>query len=334
MKLTQFPLQQFDSFYTRRLKTRIDDLFSRPVTGVAGRTITCINRTSDDHCQSFKFQGDTTQAFNISSYNYLGFAQSRGGCADTVETVLENYGVGACGTRAEVGTLDIHKDVERLVARFMGTEDSLCVSMGFATNSTVLPAIMSKGCLVISDELNHASIRFGARMSGAMIRSFKHNDMQDLENLLRECISQGQPRTHRPWKRILLIVEGLYSMEGTLVNLPAIMEMKQRYKFYLWIDEAHSVGALGPRGRGVCDYFDVDPRQVDILMGTFTKSYVLAGNLSQPSILILVPQIRRCWRLHCWKQGSHQQAAPHKPLLSLFRLYGPTCRSADHCGHG
>lgn len=158
------------------------------------------------------------------------------------------------------------------MARFMGTEDATVVSMGFATNSTVLPAIVSKGCLIISDELNHASIRFGARMSGAMVRSFKHNNMDDLENLLRECISQGQPRTHRPWKKILVIVEGLYSMEGTLVNLPVMMNLKRKYKFYLWIDEAHSVGALGPRGRGVCDYFDIDPRQVDILMGTFTKS--------------------------------------------------------------
>lgn len=267
-----FLSSQFDSFYTRRLKTRIDDLFSRPVTGVAGRTITCIDRISDDYCRSFQYTGDTVQAFNISSYNYLGFAQSRGGCADTVETVLKSHGVGSCGTRAEVGTLDIHHDVERLVARFMGTEDATVVSMGFATNSTVLPAIVSKGCLIISDELNHASIRFGARMSGAMVRSFKHNNMEDLESLLRECISQGQPRTHRPWKKILVIVEGLYSMEGTLVNLPVMMELKQKYKFYLWIDEAHSVGALGPRGRGVCDYFDIDPRQVDILMGTFTKS--------------------------------------------------------------
>lgn len=265
---------QFDSFYTRRLKTRIDDLFSRPVTGVAGRTITCIDRTSDDFCNSFHFTGNTFQALNIGSYNYLGFAQSRGGCSDTVETVMDTHGVTACSTRAEVGTLDIHHDVERLVSRFMGTEDSLAVSMGFATNSTVIPALASKGCLIISDELNHASIRFGARMSGAMVRSFKHNDMTDFENLLRECISQGQPRTHRPWKKILVVVEGLYSMEGTLVNLPVIMDLKRKYKFYLWVDEAHSVGALGPRGRGVCDYFDIDPRQVDILMGTFTKSCV------------------------------------------------------------
>lgn len=86
------------------------------------------------------------------------------------------------------------------------------------------------GCLVISDELNHSSIRFGSRLSGAMVRQYKHNDMASLEHLLREVVSQGQPRTHRPWKKILVIVEGLYSMEGTLVDLPTILELKEKYK--------------------------------------------------------------------------------------------------------
>ena len=104
------------------------------------------------------------------------------------------------------------------------------MSMGFATNSTTIPALVRKGCLVISDEFNHASIRVGIRLSGAVVRTFKHNDMKDLEKLLRECISQGQPRTHRPWKKILLVVEGLYSMEGSLANIPVIMELKKRYK--------------------------------------------------------------------------------------------------------
>lgn len=166
----------------------------------------------------------------MSSYNYLGFAQSRGGVSDSVIEVLKSHGVGTCGARQESGTLDIHRQAERLVARFLGTEDALVVSQGFATNSTTLPALVNKGCLIISDELNHSSIRFGARLTGAMVRSYKHNDLEDLEALLRECISQGQPRTHRPWRKILLVCEGLYSMEGTLVHLPGIMALKKKYK--------------------------------------------------------------------------------------------------------
>ncbi|PFH51177.1 hypothetical protein AMATHDRAFT_75144 [Amanita thiersii Skay4041] len=267
----------FDSFYTRRLKARMDECFSQPVTGVAGRTIVLLDRISPDYNQTMILTGTRTRALNISSYNYLGFAQARGGCADAVEEAIKRYGVSTFGSRLEGGSSDMHTVGEALVARFVGMEDALICSMGFATNSTIIPALVSKGCLVISDELNHASIRFGVRLSGAHVRMFKHNNMKSLESLLREVISQGQPKTHRPWKKILLIVEGLYSMEGTMVNLPAILELKRRYKFYLFVDEAHSIGALGPHGRGVCDYFGVNPRSVDVLMGTFTKSFGAAG---------------------------------------------------------
>ncbi|KAH7337886.1 serine palmitoyltransferase 2 [Rhizoctonia solani] len=267
----------FDSFYTRRLKTRLDDCFSRPVTGVPGRTIVLLDRSTEDYNNTFKFTGTHTRALNVSSYNYLGFAQARGGCADAVEDGIRRYGINAGATRLECGTLDLHVQTEALVASFLGHEDALVTSMGFATNSTTIPALVGKGCLVISDEFNHASIRFGVRLSGASVRMFKHNDMHDLENLLREVISQGQPRTHRPWKKILVIVEGLYSMEGSMVNLLQIMELKRRYKFFLYVDEAHSIGALGPHGRGVADYFGVNPREIDILMGTFTKSFGASG---------------------------------------------------------
>ncbi len=127
----------------------------------------------------------------------------------------------------------MHLKAEQLVAQFLNQEDALLVSMGFATNSTTLPALVSKGCLIISDELNHASLVCGARISGASIKVFKHNDPKDLEKVLRESIIQGQPRTHRPWKKILVVVEGLYSMEGTICNLPPILELKKKYKVSL-----------------------------------------------------------------------------------------------------
>lgn len=267
----------FDSFYTRRLKTRLDDCFSRPVTGVPGRTIMLLDRYSNDTRESFCLSGTKTRALNVSSYNYLGFASSSGGCADAVAEAIHRYGVSGAAPRHDAGTLDLHHQAEKLTARFVGAESALIISMGFATNSTTIPAFVQKGCLVISDELNHASIRNGVRLSGASVRTFKHNDMKSLEKLLRDSIAEGQPRTHRPWKKILVVVEGLFSMEGTLVNLPALMELKHRYKFYLYVDEAHSIGAMGPNGRGVCDYFGIDPRDVDILMGTFTKSFGAAG---------------------------------------------------------
>ncbi|EON69740.1 serine palmitoyltransferase [Coniosporium apollinis CBS 100218] len=267
----------FDNFYVRRLKMRINDCFARPTTGVPGRFITLLDRKSDDHNLTFKLQGTTTETLNMSSYNYLGFAQSEGPCADAVEACVRKYGVSTASTRGDAGTSDLHVEVEDLIAKFVGKEASMVFSMGFVTNATAFPALVGKGCLIISDQLNHTSIRFGARLSGAMIEMFKHNDMKDLERLLREAIAQGQPRTHRPWKKILVAVEGLYSMEGTMCDLPGLVELKKKYKFNLFVDEAHSIGALGPQGRGVCDYFGIDPKEVDILMGTLTKSFGANG---------------------------------------------------------
>jgi len=267
----------FDNFYTRRLKIRINDCFSRPTTGVPGRFITLLDRTSNDGNNTFNLTGTTTETLNLSSYNYLGFAQSDGPCADQAEAAIRKYGMTMSSPRAESGTSDLTLEVEDLIAKFVGKPASMVFSMGFVTNATAFSSIVGKGCLMLSDEFNHSSIRFGARLSGTSIKMFKHNDMKDLERILREAISQGQPRTHRPWKKILVTVEGLYSMEGTMCNLPALVDLKKKYKFNLFIDEAHSVGAVGPRGRGVCDFFDIDPSEVDILMGTLTKSFGANG---------------------------------------------------------
>ncbi|KAI8370979.1 pyridoxal phosphate-dependent transferase [Blakeslea trispora] len=270
-------VSDFDSFYTRRMYIRIRDCWNRPTTGVPSRTVTILERESKDFNLTFKLTGKTKEVINFSSYNYLGFAQNEGICADQVEDCVKEYGITSASTRMEAGSLDIHRDLEKKVAQFVGKEDAIVVSMGFATNSTTIPSLVSKGCLVISDELNHSSIIFGVRLSGASVRVFKHNNMIDLRNLLREVISQGQPRTHRPWKKIVVIVEGLYSMEGSIVNLPELIKLKHEYKFYLYMDEAHSIGALGENGGGICDFYGISPKNVDILMGTFTKSFGAAG---------------------------------------------------------
>ncbi|KAG0794266.1 hypothetical protein G6F21_002993 [Rhizopus arrhizus] len=240
-------------------------------------TVKLLDRVSADFNRTFRLTGTSTEALNFASYNYLGFSDNSGPCADAVEQATKELGITAASPRTEAGTNKHALELEQMVARFVGKEDAMCVSMGFATNSTTIPALVGKGCLVISDELNHSSIVFGVRLSGASVRVFKHNNMDDLRELLREVISQGQPRTHRPWRKILVIVEGLYSMEGTIVNLPELVELKKEFKFYLYVDEAHSIGALGENGGGVCDFYGIDPAEVDILMGTFTKSFGAAG---------------------------------------------------------
>lgn len=267
----------FESFYIRRMKQKLDDCFGRPTCGVPGRLITCIDRDPHDYNRYFTYPGTTSTCLNLSSYNYLGFAQSEGPCSDSAIEAVSKYGVGSGGPRNLIGTTDLHLEAEAVISKFVGQEDAILFSMGYATNASLFSSLLDKKCLVISDELNHASIRTGVRLSGCAVKIFKHNDMEALEKLLREQISQGQPRSHRPWKKIIIAVEGLYSMEGTMCNLPKLLELKKKYKFYLFIDEAHSIGAIGPNGRGVCDYFGINPKEVDILMGTFTKSFGAAG---------------------------------------------------------
>jgi serine palmitoyltransferase len=109
--------------------------------------------------------------------------------------------------------------------------------------------------LILSDELNHASLVLGIRLSGAKAIVYKHNDMEDLENQLRNAVINGQDRTFRPYKKIIIVVEGIYSMEGSVVNLPKVIELKKKYNAYLYLDEAHSIGALGAGGRGVVEHF-------------------------------------------------------------------------------
>ncbi|KAF5104037.1 hypothetical protein DV451_001028 [Geotrichum candidum] len=267
----------FDSFYTRRLKHRLDDCFNRPTTGVPGRYLTYLERYTPDFFYTYLPTGRQVQCLNLASYNYLGFAQSVGQCTDAAEEAINHYGVIAGGTRVAGGLSDAHVVSEKVVADFVGKEDAVIYSQGYSTNSVIFSSLVDKDCLVISDELNHASIRFGIRMSGASLKVFKHNNLKKLEQILRKEISGGKPRTHRPWKKILIVVEGLYSMEGTICDLPGLLELKKKYKFYLFVDEAHSIGAMGPKGRGVCDYFGISPNKVDILMGTLTKSFGATG---------------------------------------------------------
>ena len=233
--------------------------------------------------ESGKYFGGTTEhgavvrkCLNLGSYNYLGFADDwNGTCEKDVVSSLDNLPVAMSSSRCEVGTTVLHKELESLVANFLKKEDAIVFNMGFNTNTTVIPALFSGSGqdLLISDELNHTSIVNGARGSGASIRTFRHNDSDHLEEILKEAILMGRPRSRRPWNKILVVVEGVYSMEGEYCNLNAISAICKKYKAYLYLDEAHSIGAMGPTGRGCCEYCGVDPADVDILMGTFTKSF-------------------------------------------------------------
>uniref|UniRef100_A0A8C6WJG0 serine C-palmitoyltransferase n=1 Tax=Neogobius melanostomus TaxID=47308 RepID=A0A8C6WJG0_9GOBI len=285
--------QDFENFYNRNLYMRVRDNWNRPICSLPGPVFDLMERISDDYNWTFRFTGRTIpNVINVGSYNYLGFAENNVDFLKTVAEKTQEYGVGVCSTRQEIANLSLHQELEQLVANFLGLESSMAFGMGFATNSMNIPALVGKGCLILSDELNHTSLILGARLSGATIRVFKHNNMHSLEKMLREAICSGQPRTHRPWKKILIMVEGIYSMEGSVVRLPEILALKKKYKAYLYLDEAHSIGAVGPTGRGVTELFNVNAADVDIMMGTFTKSFGACGGYIAGK-KVLVDYIRR-----------------------------------------
>jgi len=267
----------FESFYTRNLYMRIRDCWNRPIASVAGAEIELMERVTEDYNWTMTTTTNKTKVINMGSYNYLGFGECEGLCTNQAVSAMKECGVSTCSSRMEIGMSSLQKQLESMVARFVGKEDAVCLGMGFATNSTCIPSLIGPGCCLVSDELNHASLVLGSRLSGAKVYVFKHNDMVSLEKVLKDAIVQGQPRTHRPWKKVIIVVEGIYSMEGSIVKLKEIIELKKKYKAYLYLDEAHSIGALGPTGRGVVEYFGCSPSDVDVMMGTFTKSFGAAG---------------------------------------------------------
>ena len=186
---------------------------------------------------------------------------------DAAHKALDKYGSGCAGSRFLNGTLDLHIQLEKELAEFENKDEALCFSTGFSVNAGVIPAIAGRGDYIICDDRDHASIVDGRRLSFATQLRYKHNDMEDLERVLQKL----------PYEAIkLIIVDGVFSMEGDLAKLPEIVELKRKYNCSLMVDEAHGLGVFGKQGRGVCDHFGLTD-EVDMIMGTFSKSLASIG---------------------------------------------------------
>lgn len=266
-----------EDFYIRRLYLRIQDCFGRPIASAPDAWFDLVERYSNDLNKTLKRTEKLTRCLNLGSYNYLGFAAADEYCTPRAIESLNRFSSSTCSPRVDGGTTTLHTELEECVAKFVGKPAALVFGMGYVTNSAIIPILIGKGGLIISDSLNHSSIVNGARGSGATVEVFQHNTPSHLEKKLREQIAEGQRRTHRPWKKIIVVVEGIYSMEGELCKLPEIVAICKKYKAYLYLDEAHSIGAVGQTGRGVCELLGVDTADVDIMMGTFTKSFGSCG---------------------------------------------------------
>ena len=183
------------------------------------------------------------------------------------QRALEKYGTGCAGSRFLNGTLDLHVQLEKELAEFENKDEVLCFSTGFAVNAGVIAMVVGRGDYIICDDRDHASIVDGRRLSFATQLHYKHNDMQDLERILQKLPQESIK---------LIIVDGVFSMEGDLAKLPEIIELKKKYNCSVMVDEAHGLGVFGRQGRGVCDHFGVTD-DVDLIMGTFSKSMASIG---------------------------------------------------------
>jgi 8-amino-7-oxononanoate synthase len=218
---------------------------------------------------------------------------------------MRKYGSGCAGSRFLNGTLDIHVQLEKELAEYVGKDDALCFSTGFTVNSGVIPQLVSKDDYIICDDRDHASIVDGRRLSFATQLHYKHNDMADLERVLQRC---------EPDKVKLIIVDGVFSMEGDLAKLPEIVELKHKYNASIMVDEAHGLGVFGRQGRGVCDHFGVTD-DIDLIMGTFSKSMASIGGFIAAD-QIIIDSLRHTARTYIFS-ASNTPAATAAALEAL-----------------
>jgi len=220
---------------------------------------------------------DGKQVLNFCSNNYLGLA-NHPRIVQAVQEAVQRYGVGPAAVRSIAGTMDLHLELERRMAAFKGVEACITFQSGFTANLGTIPAIVGKEDVIFSDELNHASIIDGCRLSGAKIIRYRHCDAQDLERVLQE---------HRKaYPKALVITDGVFSMDGDIAPLDKIYAVSQNYETILMVDDAHGEGVMGEGGRGIVAHFGLHGK-VDIEIGTLSKAFGVVGGVAAGNPLVV-----------------------------------------------
>ena len=212
---------------------------------------------------------DGKRVLNFCSNNYLGLA-NHPKMVEAAIDALRKYGVGPGAVRSIAGNMEIHTELENRLARFKGVEAAVVLQSGFSANTAVIPILAGKEDLILSDELNHASIIDGSRLSGARIERYAHADAADLERVIRENAGK--------YRRALVITDGVFSMDGDLAPLDQIYEVTNRYDIMLMVDDAHGEGVVGRGGRGIVDLFNLHGK-VDVEVGTLSKAFGVVGGI-------------------------------------------------------
>ncbi len=220
---------------------------------------------------------DGQRVLNFCSNNYLGLA-NHPRLLQAARQAMEKYGLGPAAVRSIAGTMELHLELEQRLARFKGVESAITFQSGFNANGATIPALVGKDDAIISDELNHASIIDGSRLSGAKILRYAHCDVADLERVLKE--------NRALYPKVLVITDGVFSMDGDIAPLDKIYEVTQNYEAILMVDDAHGEGVLGKGGRGIVDHFNLHGK-VDIEVGTLSKAFGVVGGVVAGNPLVV-----------------------------------------------
>jgi len=240
---------------------------------------------------------DGKKVLMLCSNNYLGLS-THPKVKEAAMKAIQTHGAGSGSVRPIAGTMDIHNELEKRLAKFKHAEASLVYQTGFAANAGLIPQLVGKEDLIISDELNHGSIIDGVRLSHAERGIYKHADMEDLRRVLNEAEKHPPP-----YRRILIITDGVFSMDGDIAPLDKIAELGEEHGAMVFVDDAHGEGVLGEGGRGIVSHFNLDRNKVHVEMGTFSKAFgVVGGHISGSQDLFNFAYNRsRTWLL----SGSH-----------------------------
>lgn len=224
---------------------------------------------------------DGREVLILCSNNYLGLTTHPKLKQAAIEAV-HKYGVGSGAVRSISGTMDLHMELEKRLAKFKGAEASLTYPTGFQANSGLIPQLVGEGDLIISDELNHGSIIDGVRLARGDHTVYKHNDMNDLTRVLDE-----NEKHSSPYRRILIITDGVFSMDGDITSLDTVAKLGAEHGAMVYVDDAHGEGVLGEKGKGIVSHFHLDHKSIQVEMGTFSKAYgTIGGHISGSESLV------------------------------------------------
>ncbi len=262
-RFEQFPeIQQLQQQQTQIQELGIRNPFFSVHAGIAANTTAMAAadpRTTVLHHPTF---------INFATYNYLGLS-GHPAVSVAAKAAIDRYGTSVSASRPASGEKPLHLELEKGLAEFIGVEDCITFVAGHATNVTTISHLFGHGDLILYDSLSHNSVMQGCQLSGARAIAFPHSNSEALEKILQ--------KNRQQYRRVLIVIEGVYSADGDIPDLAAFIELKQRYKSFLMIDEAHSIGVLGEHGRGLSEYCSIDPTDVDLWMGTLSKSFASCG---------------------------------------------------------